>query len=187
MDAGTKSIESFIAMKSAQYFNATRRGAARDSSTGFSLKKTRAALYALKGKACPVKEQARQLGVPYGVLRKWRTEPKFKELVEQLKNEFYARRFIDRPARTSTDALINQFKDILERNKHQERRHDLEKDWHVLAFDIQKRLSRHPLNNNQRLGYMMLCLDLSIAVLKDRKAAIKYRQDLVALLQRLKD
>ena len=176
MSTTAKSIESYIATKTNQYVEATGRG-----TTGFSLEKYRATLFTLKNKVETVKEQASQLGVPYGVLRVWRTEPKFQQLAEQHQNEFYA--WLTRPTRdrTNIDYLIDQFRGFFRQ------RDDLERVWHVYPSGIQKRLSKAKLNNAQLREYQMLSLDHAIGILSDRKTTMKYRKDLVTLLQRLKE
>ena len=181
MDAGTKSLESFIATKTTHYFGATSRGTARDSSTGFLLEKNKAALFALK--ACTVKEQARQLGVSYGVLRKWRTERKFKHLIEQHKNEFSAWCSGPRRDRTNTDYAIDQFRDFIESNADQKQRGNRD----VFPSGIVKQLSKAQLNNYQRREYQMLCLDYALRISNNRTTARKDRQELVTLLEGLKE
>ena len=77
--------------------------------------------------------------------------------------------------------MIDQFRGFFRQ------RDDLERVWHVYPSGIQKRLSKAKLNNAQLREYQMLSLDHAIGILSDRKTTMKYRKDLVTLLQRLKE
>ena len=79
----------FLRERLAGHAEPTRRGTPRGALIGFSRKKLAAALFAVTN--TDVKATAKELGVSYGVLRKWRTEPRFKALVERLEDEFVER------------------------------------------------------------------------------------------------
>jgi hypothetical protein len=66
-----------------------RLGTPRGAPVGFSRKKLAAALLTLTSR--DVKRTAKDLGVSYGVLRKWRSEGPFKALVKRLEDEFVER------------------------------------------------------------------------------------------------
>src|SRR5262245_24948671 len=79
----------FLRERLAGHEEPTRRGTPRGALIGFSRKKLAAALFAVT--SADVKATAREVGVSYGLLRKWRTEPAFKALVERLEDEFVER------------------------------------------------------------------------------------------------
>jgi hypothetical protein len=79
----------FLREKLAGHVEPTRQGTPRGAPVGFSRKKLAAALFAVT--SADVKPTAREVGVSYGVVRKWRTEPAFKALVERLEDEFVER------------------------------------------------------------------------------------------------
>lgn len=79
-------LSRFIREKLAQHVEPARQGTPRGAPVGFSRKKLAAALGALT--SADVQQTAREVGVSYGVVRKWRTEAPFKALVERLEDEF---------------------------------------------------------------------------------------------------
>ena len=82
----------FISHKVTSYVEPTKKGTPKGDPVGFSLTKYKATLYALRERVLPdtldLVIQAKKLGVSYGVLRKWRSEQKFKEIVSQHVDEF---------------------------------------------------------------------------------------------------
>ncbi len=76
----------FIREQLAQHVEPTRLGTPRGAPVGFSRKKMAAALSALTSE--DVKQAAKEVGVSYGLVRKWRTEAAFKALVARLEDEF---------------------------------------------------------------------------------------------------
>lgn len=81
-------LSRFIREKLAQHVEPARQGTPRGAPVGFSRKKLAAALGALTSR--DVQQTAREVGVSYGVVRKWRTEAPFKALVEGLEDDFVA-------------------------------------------------------------------------------------------------
>src|SRR5262245_35287962 len=79
----------FLREKLAGHVEPTRQGTPRGVPVGFSRKKLTAALFAVT--STDVKPTAREVGVSYGVVRKWRTEPAFKALVDRLEDELVER------------------------------------------------------------------------------------------------
>jgi hypothetical protein len=71
----------FLKEKEKDYEEPTRKGTPKGENIGFSLQKYRATLYALT--SVDLTEMSKKLGVSYGLLRKWRTEPTFKEQIEE--------------------------------------------------------------------------------------------------------
>ena len=82
-------LSRFIRDELARHVEPARRGTPRGAPVGFSRKKLAAALGALT--STDVQQTAREVGVSYGVVRKWRTEAPFKALIERLEDEFVAR------------------------------------------------------------------------------------------------
>jgi hypothetical protein len=82
----------FLREKEMNYDEPTRRGTPRGEPIGMSLKKYRATLDSLT--SIDLIAMSKKLGVSYGLLRKWRTEPGFKKQIEDLIQEF-APLFID--------------------------------------------------------------------------------------------
>jgi hypothetical protein len=76
----------FLREKEKDYHEPTRKGTPRGEDIGFSLKKYRATLYALT--SMDLIEMSKKLGVSYGLIRKWRTEPIFKKQIEEHIQEF---------------------------------------------------------------------------------------------------
>jgi hypothetical protein len=88
--AGTDGLlTGFIGEQLVRHVEPARLGTPRGAPVGFSRKKLAAALFALTSR--DVKHTAKDLGVSYGVVRKWRTEVAFKALVERLEDEFIER------------------------------------------------------------------------------------------------
>ena len=68
------------------YVEPKREGTPRGTPIGFSYKKHLSAILAIT--RMKVMKQSELLGVPYGVLRKWRTEAEFKEKAKDHAKEF---------------------------------------------------------------------------------------------------
>jgi hypothetical protein len=80
------SLEEFVRRKHQEYQEPQREGTPRGEPVGLSKNKHLAALWCLSG--LELKEIARNVGVSYGLLRKWRTEGPFKETIKKLVDEF---------------------------------------------------------------------------------------------------
>lgn len=76
----------FVYDKGRRYAVPSREGTPRGEPIGFSLEKYLATLCALM--TINVKQQARDLNISYGVLRKWRTEEEFMKMVNIHAGEF---------------------------------------------------------------------------------------------------
>lgn len=79
-------LESFIERKAKAYAEPSRRGMSKGQRMGFSKKKYLATLYMLT--ADKQITMAMELGISYGLLRKWNTEGPFKAMVRQHCREF---------------------------------------------------------------------------------------------------
>jgi len=80
-------LKNFINDKILKYVEPQRRGTPKGNPIGLSKVKYNAAALCSLTKTS-VKEIANQLDVSYGLLRKWRTEDKFYEVVDELEREF---------------------------------------------------------------------------------------------------
>jgi hypothetical protein len=74
------SLKRFIDSETMAYIEPHRQGTARGDKIGFSKKKFQAALMCMS--TLKLKTISEIIGVNYGVLRKWRTEREFKQVVE---------------------------------------------------------------------------------------------------------
>ena len=87
-----KLLPGFIAHKLERYVPPTKKGLPKGERVGFPPEKYRAMLYAFREKFVSgyddVQAQAKELKVAYGVLRTWRSERAFKDLVSQHEREF---------------------------------------------------------------------------------------------------
>jgi hypothetical protein len=79
-------IERFIREKVEGYNEPTRQGVPRGEKRGFPRKKLYASLLALTD--ATLQDQAKRAGISYDVLRKWRSEPEFKQKVEEHRDAF---------------------------------------------------------------------------------------------------
>jgi len=76
----------YIEQRMSSYIEPERKGTTKGDPIGFSRKKYEASLYCTT--KFKLKYMAKILDTPYGVLRKWKTEKKFKEMVETHCREF---------------------------------------------------------------------------------------------------
>lgn len=202
-----KLLPRFIAFKLAEYEEPRKKGTPKGEPVGLSLTKYTATLYALRQKLLARDEglaaQAKELNISYGVLRKWRSEPQFKELVAQHEKEFFA--FALRAARdqsvvqgTELDlarakARVNDLQQATleivnrahlataEAERSFERLSPGEKDTlRTLLLSAQAQASK----NKERAKVM---LENSIHILRDRTSAIKHRKEVVALLESVRE
>lgn len=76
----------FIEQKTASYIEPERKGTAKGDEIGFSRKKHEAAVYNIT--KLKIKYLAFIIAISYGLLRKWRTEEKFKEMIKKYSRQF---------------------------------------------------------------------------------------------------
>lgn len=86
-------LGAFIEAKLRGYVEPERAGTPKGEPIGMSRKKYHAALLGLT--SVDLRKQAKQIGVSYGVLRKWRTEEAFDLCIDQLTDEFIKGPFLD--------------------------------------------------------------------------------------------
>src|SRR5215475_14209791 len=94
-ELSAKLLPKFMDSKLAEYVEPTKKGTPKGEAVGFSRTKYKATLYAFRESVLDntedIKAQAKELGISYGLLRKWRSEEKFKNLVSQHEKEFITR------------------------------------------------------------------------------------------------
>lgn len=202
-------LPKFIDEKLTNYIEPTKEGTPRGEPVGFSKAKYRATLEALREKVLPetddLSTQAKRLRVAYGVLRKWRSEPQFKQLVAQHEKEFIQEL-------TNDDKRITAAVDQLKRAKAELEQSTLA----MLQQDFENRKTdKQPYQSGQKEAvtklmlllhgtmrdefikekptrqdlrtYQQLVLDNAIRILEDREMAIKHRVDVVRLLKGVKE
>lgn len=83
---GATLIGDFVGQKTASYIEPERKGTAKGDEIGFSQKKYEASLWNIT--SLKLRILAILLGISHGLLRKWRTEEKFKKMIAQHCREF---------------------------------------------------------------------------------------------------
>jgi hypothetical protein len=206
-----KLIPRFIRSKLADYAEPTRKGTPKGEPVGFSKTKYCATLYALRDKVLSggedLKAQAKELKVSHGLLRKWRTDPRFKDLVARHEREFFGfllgsiRHREKRAEVRIVERQIVKYKAVIETLKRltevqvarQELKPQLEESAvrTKLAFlmhgNVQEELIRDKANPQALRTYQQLALDHAIRILENRNEAIKHRRALVHLLSGVKE
>ena len=159
----------------ADYVAPIRKGTPRGEPVGFSQKKYRATLLALKGDK-ELKWNAKMLEVSYGLLRKWRSEAEFKSLVNQHVMQFssFMREHISGKRKSQTrvqDAeLIREF--IQARSTTS----SLSQNWNSKITPWLLRSSWQSIrtgrsNSKELKQHQLLILDYVIESLQDRNTA----------------
>ncbi len=104
-------VTKFYMKKLRDYVEPQRKGTPKGLPIGFSIVKYQATFHMLRN--IKLKEMAKDLGVSYGVLRKWNTEKDFKAIVKKNHEEFdkfMAKEFIKE---MDGPKIINEILDIL--------------------------------------------------------------------------
>ena len=198
----------FIEEKLTNYIEPSKKGTAKGEPVGFSKAKYRASLNALREKVLPRTEdlstEAKRLRVPYGVLRKWRSEPQFKELVEQHEKEFVRQLEDDIQHDTALKQKIQHVTALkqkaellmgqsLERLRNavesqQKSQNEVTTKLVLLLYGTVRDefIKGNPTRKDLRM-YQQLVLDNAIQILEDRETAIKHRVDVVRLLRGVRE
>src|SRR5262249_44447716 len=179
-----RQLSKFAKEKVANYDEPTRKGTPKGEPVGFSLKKYRASLLTLTNKS--IEDQAKEIGVSYAVLRKWRSEQDFKDLVSRHEHEFFdfMLRSVGHPELKQTRTVeIEDVKRILQLSR------DALKSSLALFMNesVQQELVKAKVDPEVRTTYQRLTLDQAIELLQDRRGAIKHRKDLINLLSGVKE
>jgi hypothetical protein len=186
----------FISHKVTSYVEPTKKGTPKGDPVGFSLTKYKATLYALRERVLPdtldLVIQAKKLGVSYGVLRKWRSEQKFKEIVSQHVDEF-TRLYLRPPfmlkgreasIRYRLDALREATVDETASERTKE---TLRKRMILIHDNLRSALAKSDVNSKTVREYQIVALDQAIELLKDRRATQKHRKAIIDLLSGIRE
>jgi hypothetical protein len=199
-------LPKFIDEKLTTYIEPSKKGTPKGEPVGFSKTKYRASLNAFREKVLPRTEhlstEAERLDVPYGVLRKWRSEPQFKELVAQHEKEFMQLLAVDQQRMLAALDMLKQARWELERSTHAMILQQKLEDQHtrlgaypknqkdaitklvlLLHGTVQDELISDRPSQKKLKMYQQLALENAIEILSDREMAIKHRVDVVNLLR----
>jgi hypothetical protein len=196
-----KLLPRFIAEKLADYTEPSKKGVPKGDPVGFSRTKYHATLLALRQKLLAdeegLEEQAKELKVSYGVLRKWRSEQQFKEMVAQREKEFLgyllstgkhrdAGEARDPSARIAAvhEELIKKSYSLEQVTKNMSLA-DIETEKNILLAALAQ--TKRNIAKAEALAYQTTALENAIAILKNRDSAIKHRKEIVAVLQSVRD
>ena len=184
-----KLLPKFIDEKLFNYVEPTRKGTPKGEAVGFSKAKYGASLEALREKVLPetndLSTEAKRLRVPYGVLRKWRSEPQFKELVAQHEKEFI-RQLQTKKAELIMGQSLERLRNAVELHQKSENE-AITKLVLLLHGTVRDEFTKsNPTRKDLRM-YQQLVLDNAIKILEDRRRAIKHRVDVVKLLRSVRE
>ena len=189
-----------MAEKLAGYVEPKKKGTPKGDPVGFSLAKYKATLYAFRDRVLPENQdlatQAKQLGVSYGVLKKWRSEEKFKEMVSQHEREFTSRvlgssvvrQAVLKGAVPSLGARMDVLKGASVAETASDRtKESLRKLMILIHGDIRSALVKTDVSPKTLREYQLLALNHAIELLKDRRATPKHRKAIIDLLSGIKE
>jgi hypothetical protein len=191
-----KLLAKFIADKLNTYVEPTKEGTPKGEPVGFSSTKYKATLYRLRERVLDTSEdltaQAKELKVSYGLLRKWRSEQDFKDLVSQHEKEFVNYLMSDTGYRTHLTqeqerakmmvSQIRQYTEVLRGAAQAKQKESLRKLMILVHGNWRDDLMKSNVTANEIRKYQQFALDQAIELLQDRRAATKHRQDIVKLL-----
>jgi hypothetical protein len=186
----------FISHKVTSYVEPTKKGTPKGDPVGFSLTKYKATLYALRERVLPdtldLVIQAKKLGVSYGVLRKWRSEQKFKEIVSQHVDEFtrlYLRPpFMLKGREASIRYRLDALREATVDETASERTKETLRKRMILVHDnLRSALAKSDVNSKTVREYQIVALDQAIELLKDRRATQKHRKAIIDLLSGIRE
>jgi hypothetical protein len=186
----------FMADKLANYVEPTKEGTPRGEPIGFPLAKYKATLYALRERLLPSKgdlvSQAKELGVSYGVLKKWRSEKKFKEMVSQHEKDFAKLVFRPLVLLKGAHASINFYLELLRQASvavtgSEPSKEALRKLLIWVHGDLRDAMSKSDASPKELKEYQQLALNHAIELLKDRRATPTHRKKIINILSWVKD
>jgi hypothetical protein len=188
----TKLLPKFIDSKLVAYVEPTKKGTPKGEPVGFSLTKYQATLYALRDRVLADKEdlfaQAKELGISYGLLRKWRSEKKFKDLVSQHEKEFITYLLgADRYSGYGRLDLLDKAEAIFLQALHSKQKESSRKLMILIHGKVQDEVKRSNTTAVDLRKHQMLVLDQAIEILQDRRAATKHRKDVINLLSGVRE
>src|SRR4030095_9560911 len=182
-------LSKFIASKLAEYVEPSKKGTPKGEAVGFSLTKYQATLFTLRESLIDnedLKAQAKKLGISYGLLRKWRSEEKFKEVVSQHEKEFVT-------SLTTSDIysgygvipgadVIEKAESMLLQALQSKKKESARRLIPLIYGKIQEELRKSDATAADLRKYQMRVLDHAIELLRDRQSAIKHRKEIISLL-----
>jgi hypothetical protein len=201
-----KLLARFIEDKLANYVEPTKKGTPKGEPVGFSRTKYKATLYTLRQRVLSdgegLEAQASKLNVSYGLLRKWRSEERFVDLVSQHEKEFSD--YVLRATRESgvlkgTNAGLKASLDVLQvanslqtlqsavAESESDQKESLRKLILLIQGNVQQRLTKSDANPHDIKKYQRLAIDQAIELLKDRRAAMIHRKDVINLLSGVRE
>jgi hypothetical protein len=185
----------FMAKKVKTYVEPLKKGTPRGDPIGFSLVKYRATLYALRERVLPGKRdfvtQAKELGISYGVIRKWWSEQKFRDMVDQHEKEFLryvvGARGVLKPGMHPLGARSNVLRVRMAERPSETTKDALTKLLILIHGNVPSDLLKSNLNPNTLRECQLLALNSAIAILKDRRATPKHRKAIINLLSGVRE
>ncbi|MDO8282538.1 MAG: hypothetical protein Q7U10_07945 [Thermodesulfovibrionia bacterium] len=157
-----KALKYFIDDKVSIYKEPQRKNTPKGDPIGFSLNKYKASLHMLRG--ISQKKISEEIGISYGLLRKWNTEEDFKKLLIEHFNEFN-RYYVLWKQRQSRHPSILKI------------RRDIENNMDVLfsrEWNMRKRL------NDNFISLAIELLQKQTLTDEDKKLAIRYLYEAIA-------
>jgi hypothetical protein len=189
-------LNHFIADKLKGYVEPTKKGTPKGDPIGFSLVKYTATLYALRERVLPgmrdLASQAKELGVSYGVLRKWRSEPRFRDMLSQHEKEFMryvvGPRGVVKPGLSSLGARLSLLRGASIAEAGAKKTEEAITKLIVLIHgNVQNDLLKSKPNPKTLREYQLLALNHAIETLKDRRATPKHRKAIINLLSGVRE
>jgi hypothetical protein len=184
-------LAGFMDNKLKEYVEPTRMGTPKGEPVGFSLTKYQATLFALRESLLDnedLKAQARKLGISYGLLRKWRSEQSFKDLVSQHEKEFIT--YLLNPLIYSGYGILDGWEKaesmLLQALQQVKQKESARKLMPLIYWKIEDDLMKSKATAAELGKYQMHVLDQAIELLADRQTAIKHRKDVISLLSGIK-
>jgi hypothetical protein len=185
-------LAKFIDSKLKEYVEPTRMGTPKGDAVGFSLTKYQATLFTLRESLLDnedLKAQARKLGISYGLLRKWRSEQSFKDLVAQHEKEFVNHLLAGfiYSGYGVFDGMEKTESMLLQALQQAKQKESARKLMPLIYGKIQDDLMKSNATAADLRKYQMHVLDQAIELLADRQSAIKHRKDVISLLSGLRE
>ena len=184
-------LAKFIDSKLKEYVEPTRMGTPKGEAVGFSLTKYQATLFTLRESLLDnedLKAQARKLGISYGLLRKWRSEQSFKDLVSQHEKEFIT--YLLNPLIYSGYGILDGWEKaesmLLQALQQVKQKESARKLMPLIYWKIEDDLMKSKATAAELGKYQMHVLDQAIELLADRQSAVKHRKDVISLLSGIK-
>jgi hypothetical protein len=193
-ELSAKLLPKFMDSKLAEYVEPTKKGTPKGEAVGFSRTKYKATLYTFRERVLDntqdMKAQAKELGISYGLLRKWRSEQNFKARVSQHEKAFII--YVLKSVSYSGNARLDILDDLaraalLMQAVEPKQKGSFRKLMILIHAKIQDEAMRSHKTARQLRQYQRLALDQIIELLRDRQTAIKHRRDVINLLSGLRE